>query len=76
MTIYPVEFHRRSDQKWARRAQVSRVSETMRRLSGFVRPYYLQAPEPDREHLDGFPVGPSLSWNASACAGSGKKGRT
>jgi hypothetical protein len=27
MTTYPVEFHRRSERQWARRAQVSRSSE-------------------------------------------------
>jgi hypothetical protein len=30
MTIYPVDFHRRSEQKWARRA--SRASEALRHL--------------------------------------------
>jgi hypothetical protein len=27
MTTYPVEFHRRSERQWARRAQASRASE-------------------------------------------------
>ena len=29
MTIYPLEFHRRTEQRWARRAQLSRASETL-----------------------------------------------
>jgi hypothetical protein len=39
MTIYPAEFHRRLEQKWARRAQLSKASETMSRPRTFVRPY-------------------------------------
>jgi hypothetical protein len=79
MNIYPVEFHRRSEQKWARRAELSRASESAPRPRGFVRPYCVQATEPERERLDGFPVSrspPNRSRNASACAGSAKQYRT
>jgi hypothetical protein len=42
MTIYPVDFHRRSEQKWARRA--SRASETLRHLR-LLPPHGLSAPD-------------------------------
>jgi hypothetical protein len=32
MTIYPVDFQRRTEQRWARRAQLSRASETVPHL--------------------------------------------
>jgi hypothetical protein len=37
MTIYPVEFHRRFEQKWARRAQEARVCESTPRAGGASR---------------------------------------
>jgi hypothetical protein len=33
MTIYPAEFHRRCEQKWERRAEVSRLYESTRRTA-------------------------------------------
>jgi hypothetical protein len=44
MTIYPVDFHRSTEQKWARRAQWSRASETLRHLR-LLPPYGLSAPD-------------------------------
>ena len=37
MTIYPVEFYRRSEQKWARRAGVSRTGESTTRAAHSTR---------------------------------------
>jgi hypothetical protein len=43
MTIYPAEFHRRLEQKWARRVQLSEGSETTRGPRAFVRRYWIMA---------------------------------
>jgi hypothetical protein len=76
MTIYPVEFHKRSDQRWARRARLSRASETMPGLR-LVRPYCLSASKPERERLDGVPLSHTLlDRNASAYADRERSGRT
>ena len=48
MTIYPVDFQRRTEQRWARRAQLSRASETVPHLRLFP-PYCLSAPD-ERQH--------------------------
>ena len=57
MTIYPVDFHRRYEQKWARRA--SRASEALRHLR-VLPPYGLSVPDecphsawplPDERHV-------------------------
>ena len=79
MTVYPVEFHRRSEQKWAHRAELARASEGAPRPRGFVRQHCIKATEPERERLDGFPVSrssPNRSKNASAYVGSAKQYRT
>jgi hypothetical protein len=55
MTIYPLEFHRRTEQRWARRAQLSRASETLD----------VECP------CSVPPGPPLLSRNASADAGGG-----
>ena len=75
MTIYPVEFHRRSERQWARRARLSPASETMPCVR-FVRPYGLPAPESERERLDGLALAHSLlDRNASAYAERERSGR-
>ena len=65
MTIYPVDFQRRAEQRWARRAQLSRASETVPHLRLFPQ-YCLSVPEPDVER-HGAPHGrPLLSRMVSA----------
>jgi hypothetical protein len=61
MTIYPVDFHRRTEQKWARRA--SRASETLRYVRLLPR-YGLSALD-ERQHSD---VHSMLSGNVSTDA--------
>ena len=56
MTIYPAEFHRRLEQKWARRAQLSKGSKTMPGPRAFVRPYWIMAAGIERDGLNGVPV--------------------
>jgi hypothetical protein len=71
MTVYPVEFQRRVEQKWACRAGFSRASESAPRPR-YVRQDFIQATEPERERLDGFSVSrspPNRARNTSACAG-------
>jgi hypothetical protein len=72
MTIYPVDFHRRTEQRWARRAQLSRESETLRH-SRLLHSCGLSASDV-RQH--GAPSGPSLlSGNASTDADRGSAER-
>ena len=71
MTVYPVEFQRRVEQKWACRAGFSRRPRVRRdrATSGRI---VIQATEPERERLDGFSVSrspPNRARNTSACAG-------
>jgi hypothetical protein len=70
MTAYPLEFHRRSERQWVRRAQASQSSEALPGLR-LSRPH-------DRRPGDVRPdISISLLLNRSAlAAGSAKKCRT
>ena len=70
MNIYPVDFQRRAEQRWARRAQLSRASETVPHLRLFPQ-YCLSVPEPDVERQYGAPGRPLLSRKVSAEADRG-----
>jgi hypothetical protein len=56
MTIYPLEFQRRADEKWAR-AQVPRASDAGRRPLGLFGRVGRKGLAPDGESLAGFGSG-------------------
>jgi hypothetical protein len=56
MTIYPLEFQRRADEKWAR-AQVPRASDARRRLVGLFGRSGREDLAPDGESFSEFGCG-------------------
>jgi hypothetical protein len=56
MTIYPLEFQRRADEKWTR-AQVPRASDARRRLLGLFGRVGRKGLAPDRKSLADFGCG-------------------
>jgi hypothetical protein len=52
MTIYPLEFHRRCERKWERRAGLLRVFESSPQPDGSVPSYCIQGME--RARVDKF----------------------
>jgi hypothetical protein len=56
MTIYPLEFQRRADEKWAR-AQVPRASDAWRRPLGLFGRVGRKGRAPDGESFAGFGCG-------------------
>jgi hypothetical protein len=70
MTIYPLEFQRRADEKWAR-AQVPRVSDARRRLLGLFGRVGRKRLAPDGESLAGFGCGTRPDF----CTGRGAVAR-
>jgi hypothetical protein len=57
MTVYPVEFHRRFEQKWAHRAELVGAPESAPRPRRFVRQYCNQGTKPERERVEALPLG-------------------
>jgi hypothetical protein len=58
MTVYPLEFHRRFEQKWARRGQLFGATECTPKPDGLARQYCTQATKPERGYMDDLPVQP------------------